>query len=110
MGRGLVPHTEPALHPCWAEPDAAPKHSLSAGQKSSRDPWLQRGCWHESALGTALLTDAQQLIVLLCSCGLESPEEPSGEVKDVVNVGEESFQVKTRQLKGTKLPQNKPNK
>lgn len=48
--------------------------------------------------------------MLLCSCGLESPEEPSGEVKDVVNVGEESFQVKTRQLKGTKLPQNKPNK
>lgn len=48
--------------------------------------------------------------MLLCSRGLESPEKPSGEVKDVVDVGEESFQVKIRQLKGTKLPQNKPNK
>lgn len=48
--------------------------------------------------------------MLLRSRGLKPPEKLSGEVKDVVNVGEESFQVKIRQLKGTKLPQNKPNK
>lgn len=45
----------------------------------------------------------------LGSCGFKTLQEPSGDMEDVVSVREESFQVKIRQLKGTKMPQGKPN-
>jgi len=48
--------------------------------------------------------------MLLGSSVLKSPQEPSGDMEDVISVREESFQVKTRQLEGTQLPQNKPNR
>lgn len=64
---------------------------------------------HGSALSAAPLTDAEQLLVLLSSCGLETLQKPSGDMEDVVRVREKSFQVKIRQLKGTKMPQGKPN-
>lgn len=63
---------------------------------------------HRSALGTAPLTDAEQLLVLLGSCSLKTLQEPSGDMEDVISVREESFQVKIRQLKGTEMPQVKP--
>ena len=47
--------------------------------------------------------------MLLGGCGLKTLQKPSGDVEDVVGVREESFQVKIRQLKGTKMPQGKTN-
>lgn len=66
------------------------------------------GC--RSALGAAPLTDVVQLLLMLLGgCGLKSLQELSGDVENVISVREESFQVNTRQLKGTKMPQGKPN-
>lgn len=59
-------------------------------------------------MGTAL-TDAEQLLLGLAGRGLQTLQESSGDMEDVVSVREESFQVKLRQLKGTKVPQAKPN-
>lgn len=51
---------------------------------------------HGSVLGTAPLTDAEQLLLLLGGCGLQTLQKPSGDVEDVIGVREESFQVKFR--------------
>lgn len=57
-----------------------------------------------SALSAAPLTDAEQLLMLLGGHGLKILQKPSGDVKDVIDVREESLQVKVRQLKGTEMP------
>lgn len=51
---------------------------------------------HRSALSTAPLTDAVQLLVLLGGRGLKTLQKPPGDMEDVVGVREESFQVKFR--------------
>lgn len=60
-------------------------------------------------MGTAPLTDAEQLLLALAGRGLQTLQEPSGDMEDVIGVREESFQVELRQLKGTEMPQAKPN-
>lgn len=64
---------------------------------------------HGAATGTAPLTDAEQLLLPRAGHGLKTLQKPSGDMEDVVGVREESFQVKLGQLKGTKMPQAKPN-
>lgn len=64
---------------------------------------------HGAATGTAPLTDAEQLLLPPAGRGLQPLQKPSGDVEDVVGVREESFQVQSRQLEGTKMPQAKPN-
>lgn len=64
---------------------------------------------HGAATGTAPLTDAEQLLLPRAGRGLKTLQKPSGDMEDVVGVREESFQVKLGQLKGTKMPQAKPN-
>lgn len=62
-------------------------------------------------VGTAPLTDAEQLLLLpQAGRALQTLEKPPGDMQDVVGVGEESFQVQLRQLRGTKMPQAKPDK
>lgn len=64
---------------------------------------------HGAAIGTAPLTDAEQLLLPLAVHGLQPLQKAPGDMEDVVGVREESFQVQLRQLKGTKMPQAQPD-
>lgn len=70
--------------------------------------------WHTPAMaghiGTAPLTDGEQLLLPLAGRGLQSLQKAPGDMQDVIGVREESFQVQLGQLKGTKMPQAKPNR
>lgn len=89
----------------WVGWGLHPSTALSSSTASTRK--VMDG--HRSTLSAAPLTDAEQLLVLLGSCGLEALQKPSGDMEDVVRVREKSFQVKIRQLKGTTMTQGKPN-